>query len=125
MRINYTPDTRYTWYDLPIKDCCNHSHVSAYIILDEPARLIALQVMRDNGLLPQTHRQLARLRREYQQMTREILNFRRDPGDYAAWQQLQRMKDQRREVLRNAEDIYNTMFFTPAWQEWKQRNSNR
>ena len=125
MRIDYTPEDRYTWYDLPIKDCCNHSHVSAYVILDGNVHLLALQVMRDKGLQARTHRQLARLRREYQRMPASIDNFQRDVGDYAAWQQLQRMKDQRRSILRDAEDVYNAMFLTPAWQAWKAQQTNK
>jgi hypothetical protein len=121
MHINYTSEDRYTWYDLPIKDCINSSHVSAYIMLTDGARLMALQVMRDYGLLPVVHYQLARLRRHWHAQTQIIANLRLlVDEDYSTyWNQYIAAKDRRREIMQRAEDIYNAMFFSPEWQSGK------
>lgn len=122
MRYPYTLDTRYSHWHSRIRDCCNHSHVRAYIQdAHTETRLLALQVMRDYGLLPHIHRKLAKFRRQYWHWRAETQRlFQLVNEDYKTyWPQYVAAKTNAREVLDIAEQTYGDMFFAEEWQAWK------
>lgn len=117
MKIEYTPDDRYDVYTMPIKDCTNQVHVHIYLTNAGFGRLIALQVMRDTGLLPDVHRQLANLRREWHAMESEVARLRTLACENYAewWEQYKAAKLRRSYVKQRAELIYNRMFLDVRW----------
>jgi hypothetical protein len=123
MKIEYTPNDRYTDFTMQIKNCTNQAHVNTYLMNTGKARLLALQVMRDAGLLPDVHLQLAKLRREWHELEYAVTKLCRfacaDYGSY--WEQYKAAKLRRSDVIQRAETIYNNMFFDPRWKQQKEK----
>lgn len=120
MRIHYTPDDHLGSRYQRIKDCCNHTIANAYITAErgDTKRLVALQIMRDWGLLPAVYAQLAAYRREYWALEDEIARLRElaliDYDTY--WTPLTVARQRRFQVRREAEAAFGQMFFSPEWQ---------
>jgi hypothetical protein len=125
-RYPYTLDTPLSPWHGPIRDTYNASRVDVYILLgNTTARLLALQVMRDRGLLPPVHMKLAHYRREYAYWhAKRVYHSSRALDNYAEhWPHVVNARNNAAKAVQEARKVYDAMFFSEEWQAWKREHT--